>query len=93
VARRPSECGAAEKTGYPLIVKPIDGAGSGHLPAGSAPSWTRSCQRAHLPRVSVEEFIDGQEFTYDTICAGGQVLFENICQYHPRPLMTKCTSG
>jgi hypothetical protein len=43
----------------------------------------------HLPRVSVEEFIDGQEFTYDTICAGGQVLFENICQYHPRPLMTK----
>ena len=43
----------------------------------------------HVPRVSVEEFIDGEEFTYDTICADGQVLFENICQYHPRPLMTK----
>jgi hypothetical protein len=43
----------------------------------------------HLPRVSVEEFVDGQEFTYDTICADGQVLFENICQYHPRPLLTK----
>jgi len=39
--------------------------------------------------VSVEEFVDGEEFTYDTICAGGQVLFENICQYHPRPLLTK----
>jgi hypothetical protein len=37
----------------------------------------------------VEEFIDAEEFTYDTICAGGQVLFENICQYHPRPLLTK----
>jgi hypothetical protein len=43
----------------------------------------------HVPVVSVEEFVDGEEFTYDTICAGGQVLFENICQYHPRPLVTK----
>ena len=43
----------------------------------------------HVPQVSVEEFIDGEEFTYDTICAGGQVLVENICQYHPRPLITK----
>ena len=42
-----------------------------------------------MPRVSVEEFVDGEEFTYDTICAGGQVLVENICQYHPRPLQTK----
>ena len=37
----------------------------------------------------MEEFVDGEEFTYDTICAGGQVLVENICQYHPRPLLTK----
>ena len=42
-----------------------------------------------MPQVSVEEFIDGEEFTYDTICADGRVLVENICQYHPRPLMTK----
>jgi hypothetical protein len=44
---------------------------------------------AHVPRVSVEEFIDGQEFTYDTICADGRVLFENICWYRPRPLLTR----
>ena len=43
----------------------------------------------HVPQVSVEEFIDAEEFTYDTICADGRVLFENICQYHPRPLLTK----
>jgi hypothetical protein len=42
----------------------------------------------HVPRVSVEEFIDAEEFTYDTICANGQVLFENICRYTPRPLQT-----
>ena len=43
----------------------------------------------HVPQVSVEEFVDGEEFTYDTICAGGEVLFENICWYRPRPLLTK----
>jgi hypothetical protein len=43
----------------------------------------------HVPQVICEEFIDGEEFTYDTVCAGGEVLFENICWYRPRPLVTK----
>ncbi len=82
---------AAERVGYPLIVKPIDGAGSADTyRAGSAAELDAILPMIrHLPQVSVEEFIDGEEFTYDTICAGGQVLFENICQYHPRPLETK----
>jgi formate-dependent phosphoribosylglycinamide formyltransferase (GAR transformylase) len=82
---------AAERTGYPLIVKPIDGAGSADTyRAGSAAELDAILPSLrHLPRVSVEEFIDAEEFTYDTICADGRVLFENICQYHPRPLVTK----
>ena len=40
----------------------------------------------HVPEVSVEEFVDGEEFTYDTVCAGGSILFENIMWYRPRPL-------
>jgi hypothetical protein len=39
--------------------------------------------------VSVEEFVDGEEFTFDTICSDGQVLFYNICWYRPRPLIGK----
>jgi hypothetical protein len=82
---------AAERVGYPLIVKPIDGAGSADTyRAGSATELDAILPMIrHVPQVSVEEFIDGEEFTYDTICAGGQVLFENICQCHPRPLQTK----
>jgi formate-dependent phosphoribosylglycinamide formyltransferase (GAR transformylase) len=82
---------AAARAGYPLIVKPIDGAGSADTyRADSAEDLDAILPSLrHVPRVSVEEFIDAEEFTYDTICAGGQVLFENICQYHPRPLMTK----
>jgi biotin carboxylase len=82
---------AAERVGYPLIVKPIDGAGSADTyradSAGELDAILPMIR--HVPQVSVEEFVDGEEFTYDTICAGGQVLVENICQYHPRPLLTK----
>ena len=82
---------AAERVGYPLIVKPIDGAGSADTyRAGSAAELDAILPSLrHVPQVSVEEFVDAEEFTYDTICARGEVLVENICQYHPRPLMTK----
>ena len=43
----------------------------------------------HVPEISVEEFVEAEEFTYDTICAGGRVLFENVCWYRPRPLATR----
>jgi formate-dependent phosphoribosylglycinamide formyltransferase (GAR transformylase) len=82
---------AAERVGFPLIVKPIAGAGSADTyRADSAADLDAILPMVrHVPQVSVEEFVDGEEFTYDTICAGGQVLVENICQYHPRPLLTK----
>jgi biotin carboxylase len=82
---------AAERAGFPLIVKPIDGAGSADTYRADSAAELDAILPSlrHVPRVSVEEFIDAEEFTYDTICAGGQVLVENICQYHPRPLETK----
>ena len=82
---------AAERLGFPLIVKPVDGAGaSDTYRADSAADLDAILPMVrHVPRVSVEEFIDGEEFTYDTICAGGQILFENICWYRPRPLIMK----
>jgi hypothetical protein len=43
----------------------------------------------HVPHVSVEEFIEGEEFTFDTVCANGEVLFYNICAYRPRPLISR----
>jgi hypothetical protein len=82
---------AADHLGFPLIVKPIAGAGSADTyRAGSAAELDAILPMLrHVPQVSVEEFVDGQEFTYDTICADGRVLFENICWYRPRPLLTK----
>jgi formate-dependent phosphoribosylglycinamide formyltransferase (GAR transformylase) len=82
---------AAERVGFPLIVKPVAGAGSADTYRADSRAELDAVlpMVRHVPQVSVEEFIDAEEFTYDTICADGQVLFENICQYHPRPLITK----
>ena len=83
--------GGRGPVGFPLIVKPIDGAGSADTYRADSAAELDAILPSlrHVPQVSVEEFIDGEEFTYDTICAGGRVLVENICQYHPRPLLTK----
>lgn len=82
---------AAERIGYPLIVKPIAGAGSADTHRVDGPDdLERVLQLTrHVPEVSVEEFIDGEEFTFDTICAGGEVLYHNVTWYRPRPLIAR----
>jgi hypothetical protein len=42
-----------------------------------------------VPEVSVEEFVDGEELTFDTVCANGEILFENVMWYRPRPLQNR----
>jgi hypothetical protein len=82
---------AAEQVRYPLIVKPIAGAGSADTyRVDSAQELAEVLPLLrHVPEVSVEEFVDGEEFTYDTVCADGSILFENIMWYRPRPLLMK----
>ncbi|MFG0315985.1 MAG: acetyl-CoA carboxylase biotin carboxylase subunit family protein [Planctomycetota bacterium JB042] len=82
---------AAERIGFPLIVKPIAGAGSADTHrCDDAEQLERVLKlTAHVPEVSVEEFIDGEEYTFDTVCAEGRVEFFNICSYRPRPLIAR----
>ncbi len=82
---------AAERVGYPLIIKPISGAGSldTHRIENDAELEAALPRLGHIDEVSVEEFIDGEEFTYDTVCADGAIAFYNIAEYRPRPLVGK----
>jgi hypothetical protein len=34
---------------------------------------------------SCEEYIEGEEFTYDTVCVGGVPVYENVAHYLPKP--------
>ena len=81
----------SERIGFPLIVKPIAGAGSADTyRIDSAADLEGVLPRlAHIPEVSVEEFIDGEEFTFDTVCADGRIVYYNICWYRPRPLIAR----
>ena len=82
---------AAEKIGFPIIVKPIAGAGSADTYRVDSAEQLNDVlpMLRHVPEVSVEEFVDGEEFTFDTICAGGQILFEHVLWYRPRPLQMR----
>jgi hypothetical protein len=37
----------------------------------------------------VEEFIEGEEFTFDTVCVGGRVAYFSISMYRPHPLIAR----
>jgi biotin carboxylase len=82
---------AVAHIGYPAIIKPIAGAGSADtFRLDDAAALERAlAEMGHVPEVSVEEFIEGEEFTYDTICGGGRILYYNVCWYRPRPLLAR----
>jgi biotin carboxylase len=83
---------AAERVGFPLIIKPIAGAGSAdtYLCRDATELEQVLRKTGHVPEVSVEEYIEGEEFTYDTICIDGCIdgrpAYENVAQYLPKPL-------
>ncbi len=82
---------SAADVGYPLVVKPIAG-------AGTANTWRCDSEAqlaAHLPalqaepELSVEAFIDGDEHTYDALCIDGVAVLESITRYIPPPLVSR----
>jgi hypothetical protein len=82
---------AAESIGFPLILKPIDGAGSADTYRVENRDELRGVlpRLRHVPTLSVEEFIDGEEYTFDTITVDGEILYYNIAWYRPRPLIAR----
>ena len=82
---------AVEKIGYPVIIKPIAGAGSADTYRVNEPAQLASTLKKikHVQEVSTEEFIDGREFTYDTVCVDGVPKYENVAEYLPRPLIAR----
>ena len=82
---------AAERIGYPLIIKPIAGAGSADTYRVDSSNELADVlpMVRHVEVLSVEEFIEAEEFTYDTVCGAGDVLFENVSWYRPRPLQAR----
>ncbi len=76
-----------EKVGYPVILKPRDGAGAaGTCRANDASELDAAIAGSGLgdgTGVAVEEFIEGHEGFWDTLAVGGQVAHEFVSHYYP----------
>jgi hypothetical protein len=80
----------AREVGFPIIVKPLAGAGaSGTSRAHDLGQLERAAQEAGLgpgrPCLA-EEFVQGHEGFFDTLTVGGNVVFEAISHYYPNVL-------
>jgi biotin carboxylase len=79
---------AAERIGFPLIFKPVAGAGSADTWAAASKQELETvlARTAHVAEASLEELIEGDEYTYETICADGVPLYESCTRYYPNVL-------
>jgi formate-dependent phosphoribosylglycinamide formyltransferase (GAR transformylase) len=77
----------AARVGFPLILKPRDGAGAaGTVRVDDSEGLERALPAFNLGRggsVAVEEFIEGHEAFYDTITIGGRVVHDFVTHYYP----------
>ncbi|HEY8599755.1 MAG TPA: ATP-grasp domain-containing protein [Thermomicrobiales bacterium] len=80
----------AEEVGYPLVIKPPAGAGSAATYRADDPAGLREALAAIGPREGqealLEEFIVGEEHSFDTWSVAGQPVFHSLTEYLPTPL-------
>ncbi|MFW2332693.1 ATP-grasp domain-containing protein [Ilumatobacter sp.] len=80
----------AADVGYPLIVKPPDGAGASGTHRvdddGDLERVISTSGVEHGVPVAVEEFMEGHEGFYDTISVDGHVVHEFVSHYYPNVL-------
>jgi hypothetical protein len=91
LARSPEEAEAfARELGYPLIVKPPAGSGSrGTFRIGGADdlaSFLRQMPPSGERPTLLEEFVVGEEHSFDSIALDGRIVWHSINHYFPSAL-------
>ena len=80
----------AKSVGFPVILKPRDAAGAaGTYKASNEAELETAIAQSGVARganVAVEEFIEGHEGFYDTLCIEGRVVHDFACHYFPNVL-------
>ncbi len=80
----------AKEVDFPIILKPRDAAGaSGTIRAGDADELEHAIRTSGVDRglpVAVEEFVEGHEGFYDTLCINGNIVHDFACHYFPNVL-------
>jgi hypothetical protein len=78
----------AEEVGYPLVVKPPAGAGSQATYRVDDMDAMRDALQIVGAQggVLLEEFITGDEHSFETISIGGRAVWHSLTRYYPTPL-------
>ncbi|MCB1049332.1 MAG: ATP-grasp domain-containing protein, partial [Acidobacteria bacterium] len=78
------------QVGYPIIVKPPAGAGARNTMQlrndQQVHDYLRQFPPSAMRPALAEEFIQGQEHSFDSICIRGQMVWHSITRYYPTPL-------
>ena len=80
----------AASTGFPIVVKPQAGAGAKNThkveTREQLDSLLRSTPVTPQQPLYVEEFVQGDEFSFDSVSIAGRPVFHSISRYLPTPL-------
>jgi len=80
----------AAEAGFPLVVKPPAGAGAKSTfrldDAEDLRIWLDAAPPAPDRPALVEEFLTGDEGSYDSVMTGGQIVWDSVSLYLPTPL-------
>jgi hypothetical protein len=80
----------ADQVGFPLVAKPPDGAGAQstfRLDDGDMlRSWLTAVPLGAQSPALLEEFLTGEEHSYDSVTVGGTTIWSSISDYRPPPL-------
>jgi hypothetical protein len=82
--------GFAAEVGFPLVVKPPAGAGAKSTfrldDAGDLRAWLDAAPPSPDRLALLEEFLAGEEGSYDSVMVDGQVVWDSVSRYLPTPL-------
>ena len=80
----------AERVGFPLVVKPLAGAGAlSTYRVDDAQALSEALDMTHPSAgnpVLLEEFITGTEHSFETVSIDGVAVWHSLTHYHPTPL-------
>jgi len=80
----------ADEAGYPLVVKPPAGAGAKSTfrldDSGDLKVWLDAAPPTPGSPALLEEFLTGDEGSYDSVMTDGQVIWDSVSRYLPTPL-------
>jgi hypothetical protein len=80
----------AAAVGFPLVVKPPAGAGAKSTfrldDPGDLESWLDMAPPAPDRPALMEEFLTGEEGSYDSVMVDGEIVWDSVSNYVPTPL-------